>query len=98
MIAIDLDETLVYCKTGINRPPDYLFDIKLPGSVNSISAPLYVRPFAREFIRHLSALCQVVIFSGSQQIYVEKVMEILDPDNNIARLVFNDHCQRTVGG
>jgi CTD small phosphatase-like protein 2 len=51
------------------------------------------RPFLHEFLSQVAKLFEVVVFTASQQIYAEQLLDIVDPDSKyIQHRVYRDSC------
>lgn len=51
------------------------------------------RPFLQTFLERVAEMFEVVIFTASQSIYAEQVLDILDPEKKyIARRLFRESC------
>lgn len=51
------------------------------------------RPFLRLFLERAAQIFEIVIFTASQSIYAEKLLDILDPDRKIiSKRVYRESC------
>lgn len=96
-IVLDLDETLVHCRT------DMLVDIKHNFCVHFAESQatgwIYVRPFARLFLEIVARLFEVVVFTASSSSYADQVLDTLDPGGRcISRRLYRQHCSEVSGG
>jgi CTD small phosphatase-like protein 2 len=90
-LVLDLDETLVHCSTE----PISGVDLVFPVVWNGVEYRVYARkrPGLDAFMQQVSAWFEVVVFTASQQVYADKLLNILDP--NFAwfkHRVFRDAC------
>jgi NLI interacting factor-like phosphatase len=76
-LVLDLDETLVHCKVEAVDNPDFCFDVPFNGQVYCVNVKC--RPHLIEFLDVVSKKFEVVVFTASQRVYAEKLLDILDP-------------------
>jgi CTD small phosphatase-like protein 2 len=58
-----------------------------------------VRPHARAFLEAAAARFEVVVFTASQRVYAEKLLNILDPTRRLIRhRIYRDACVVVNGG
>lgn len=62
-LVLDLDETLVHSSFQPTQSCQYKIPVGIEGSVYNVY--VYRRPGAIEFIRHMSTLYEVVIYTAS---------------------------------
>ena len=76
-LVLDLDETLVHCSS--EPTPNY--DITFTVEFNGASCQVYVkkRPHLDEFLEAVSRMFEVTVFTASQRVYAERLLDILDP-------------------
>lgn len=90
-LVLDLDETLVHSSVEEIESPDMVFPVSFNGVDYSVFAR--VRPGYKEFIEFALKHFEVVVFTASQSIYADKLLDILDPENRFFHhRVFRDHC------
>ena len=54
-----------------------------------------IRPFALEVLGRLSECFNLVIFTASDRIYADKVMDLLDPENKYFKgRFYREHCYK----
>jgi len=95
-LVLDLDETLVHCTVDRVPNPDYTF----PVDYNGTTYQVYVkkRPFLDYFLRTVSKDFEVIVFTASQPVYANKLLDLLDTDDNLVEhRLFRDACLE-VGG
>ncbi|CAK84720.1 unnamed protein product (macronuclear) [Paramecium tetraurelia] len=90
-IIFDMDETLIHCNEDENDKCQFKIDIQFEDG-EIIEAGINIRNFAREIIQKLSDLCEVMIFTASQDVYANKVINILDPNNKLSYRIFRESC------
>jgi len=90
-LVLDLDETLVHCSTDPVLNPDVIF----PVVSNSFEYTVYARkrPFIEQFLAHVAQRFEVVVFTASQEVYADQLLNILDPERKyIKHRLFRDSC------
>ena len=90
-LALDLDETLVHCSIAPLSSPSLTF----PVTFNGVNYHVYVRlrPHLLTFLRALKGQFEVLIFTASQQVYADTLLDLLDPKRElIEHRVFRDSC------
>lgn len=88
---IDFAETLVHSTLEPCGDADFTF----PVNFNLQEHTVYVRcrPHLRDFLERVSSLFEIIIFTASQSIYAEQLLNVLDPKRKIFRhRVYRDSC------
>ena len=86
-----LAETLVHSTLEPQDDADFRFTV----SLNTKEHIVYVkrRPYLQIFLDRVAEMFEVVIFTASQSIYAEQVLNKLDPDNCIiSRRLYRESC------
>lgn len=86
-----LAETLVHSTLEPCDDADFTF----PVNFNLQEHTVYVRcrPHLRDFMERVSSLFEIIIFTASQSIYAEQLLNVLDPKRRIFRhRVFRESC------
>jgi len=90
-LVLDLDETLVHCSVEPVASADLVFPVEWEGVHYTIHA--YLRPGVMEFMRQVSELFEVVLFTASQPVYAGKICDFLDPNHRmIQHRLFRQSC------
>jgi CTD small phosphatase-like protein 2 len=95
-LVLDLDETLVHCSV---EPIDDA-DVRFPVMFNGVDYNVYVRkrPHLDRFLQWIAGRFEVTIFTASQQVYAEKLLSLLDPENKyINHRLYRDSCLNVDG-
>ena len=79
-LVLDLDETLVHCTTTPIPNPDLVFPVEFNGE--KFQVYVLKRPFLEQFLQAVSKLFEVVIFTASQQIYADALLNLVDKDRS----------------
>ncbi|KAG6529868.1 uncharacterized protein LOC122042801 [Zingiber officinale] len=90
-LVLDLDETLVHSTMEHCDDADFTFPIFFDMKHHTV----YVRrrPFLQLFLERVAQMFKIIIFTASQSIYAEKLLDILDPDRNIiSKRVYRESC------
>ncbi len=90
---LDIDETLVHVIRSHEKLP-HQHNLKLQRQgYPSIDIKFNLRPYAREFLEEMRAVCNVALMTASHKSYSEVMHAFLDPEKQILCGVFNkDHC------
>uniref|UniRef100_A0A7C9DMY7 FCP1 homology domain-containing protein n=1 Tax=Opuntia streptacantha TaxID=393608 RepID=A0A7C9DMY7_OPUST len=80
-LVLDLDETLVHSTLEHCEDADFTFTVFF----NMREHTVYVkeRPHLRTFLKKVAEMFEVVVFTASQSIYAEQLLDILDPDGKL---------------
>ena len=90
-LILDLDETLVHSAfTPFSRKSDLMLTINFDGE----NRLLYVlkRPYVDEFLKELSSLYEIIIFTASISEYANPLLDLLDKEKCIKYRLFREHC------
>ncbi|XP_014493803.1 CTD small phosphatase-like protein 2 isoform X1 [Vigna radiata var. radiata] len=90
-LVLDLDETLVHSTLEPCEDVDFTFPINF----NCEEHIVYVRcrPHLKDFLERVSGLFEIIIFTASQSIYAEQLLNVLDPKRKIFRhRVYRESC------
>lgn len=90
-LVLDLDETLVHSTLEHCVDADFTF----PVNFNFKEHTVYVRcrPHLRDFMERVSHLFEIIVFTASQSIYAEQLLNVLDPKRKIFRhRVYRESC------
>ncbi|KIZ06781.1 CTD small phosphatase-like protein 2 [Monoraphidium neglectum] len=93
-LVLDLDETLVH-STLDGAPGSEGAHFHFPVHFNGAEHMVHVRmrPHMRDFLERTSELFEVVVFTASQKVYAEKLLNILDPHRRLVRhRIYRDSC------
>ncbi|XP_076894654.1 uncharacterized protein LOC143547012 isoform X2 [Bidens hawaiensis] len=90
-LVLDLDETLVHSTLEPCEDADFTFTVNF----NIEDRIVYVRcrPYLKEFMERVAGLFEIIIFTASQSIYAEQLLNVLDPKRKVFRhRVFRESC------
>eukprot|EP00899_Mesostigma_viride_P008052 jgi/Mesvir1/17248/Mv07659-RA.1 len=90
-LVLDLDETLVHSSLEDSAKMDFAF----PVSYNRQCHKVFVkcRPGLTTFLERVSQLFEIIVFTASQRIYAEALLNILDPHRKHFRhRIFRESC------
>lgn len=97
-LVLDLDETLIHCNADSKEVSDAKIPIKVKDN-SIVEVGINFRPFVNEFLENMSKEYEIVIFTASHPCYANKVLDILDSNNQfISYRVFRNHCVHTESG
>jgi CTD small phosphatase-like protein 2 len=82
-LVLDLDETLVHCTVDPIEKPDLVFPVSFNGNVYQV----YVRkrPYLDYFLETVSKTFEVVVFTASQKVYADVLLDQIDPEKKVYR-------------
>ena len=91
-LILDLDETLVH---GQNIPFTQTKHQKiLQCKLNNIDTTIYVkiRPGVKEFLRKMSKIYEIIIFTASVEDYAKLLIDLIDTKNFFSYKLFREQC------
>ena len=90
-LIFDLDETLIHCCSDASQA-----DIRLPlllPSQELTTIGIQVRPYAYDCLCAASDLFEVMVFTASQKVYADTVLDYLDPTHRlIHHRLYRENC------
>ena|SRR3990167_689235 len=100
LLLLDLDETLIHCSGDLNT--DVPFQMQLT-FINDEGIPvqglLNVRPHAQEFLKSMSEVYEVVLFTASLKYYADRILKVIDPHRSyFSHVFYRDSCCKTTNG
>ena len=98
LIIFDLDETLIHCvgtqEECEGKNISKYVDLQFPGE-ETITAGINVRPYVQECIERLSKHYQLAIFTASDSLYANPVIDSIDPTGKFVTRLYRHHCVKT---
>lgn len=90
-LVLDLDETLVHSSLDTFATPDFTFPVEVGGIVHTVHVKK--RPHLAQFLAAVSKSFEVVVFTASQRVYAEQLLNVIDPKREHIRYrLFRDAC------
>ena len=91
-LVLDLDETLVHSTLdGSGEHSDFVFPVSL-GTITHMVA-VRKRTHLHTFLECMARHFEIVVFTASQQIYAEQLLDIVDPNGEYIRhRIYRDSC------
>jgi len=91
-LVLDLDETLVHCSLKCLGGSQHEVMFCLP-EVGNTTVYVKVRPYVNEFLRYAASLFELVVFTASNAIYANKIIDLIDPEKTLFQhRMFRHHC------
>eukprot|EP00347_Sterkiella_histriomuscorum_P016946 403351246 len=91
IIVVDLDLTLIY--TTIFKPENDQDAIVINKSESSLPIYVYKRPYLDTFLKDLSKMGQISIFTAGTQEYADPIIDEIDPQGLIKGRYYREHCK-----
>lgn len=76
-LVLDLDETLVHCTVQVVTDADFVFPVQFHGEVYQVYVKC--RPYLQDFLAAVAPYFEIVVFTASQKVYADALLNILDP-------------------
>jgi Dullard-like phosphatase family protein len=100
LLLLDLDETLIHCSGDLNTEVPFQMQLTF---INDEGIPvqglLNVRPYAQEFLKTMSEIYEVVLFTASLKYYADRILKVIDPHRSFFSHVFyRESCCKTTNG
>lgn len=90
-LVLDLDETLVHSTLELCDDADFSFPVHFDCQEHMV----YVRrrPHLQMFMERVAQLFEIIVFTASQSVYAEQLLNVLDPKRKLIRhRIFRDSC------
>ena len=85
-LVLDLDETLVHCSVEPIAKADLTFAVPcMDGQI--LTVQVCQRPHLLEFLTQVAQWFEIIVFTASQRVYAEKLLNLLDPERKLIRCV-----------
>lgn len=103
LLVLDLDETLVHCVNFDGRTTSATETVPFrPLGAPSSSPPGFVkfnrRPGLDKFLKNMAEHFQIVVFTASDRAYARAVLNQIDPDHHVCKLLCRESCSFTKSG
>jgi CTD small phosphatase-like protein 2 len=89
-LVLDLDETLVHCTVDAIENPDLIFPVTFNGTLYQVH--VRKRPYLDYFLESVSKTYELVVFTASQSIYANTLLDLIDPERRIRYRLFRESC------
>ena len=76
-LVLDLDETLVHCTVEAVDDADLTFPVEFHGMTYQVYVRL--RPHLNAFLEAIADKFEVIVFTASQQVYADALLNLIDP-------------------
>uniref|UniRef100_A0A7S1G7R3 FCP1 homology domain-containing protein n=1 Tax=Bicosoecida sp. CB-2014 TaxID=1486930 RepID=A0A7S1G7R3_9STRA len=95
-LVLDLDETLVHCSVEPIEDADLTFPVEFNGQTYEVF--VRKRPYLDHFLEWCASKYEVTVFTASQKVYAEKLLDLLDPRGRLVKYrLFRDSCLNVDG-
>jgi len=95
-LVLDLDETLVHCSTEPLENAELTFPVMYGGKEYQVFVRR--RPHFETFLKRVSQLFEVVVFTASQEVYASRLLDLIDPNGKyIHHRLYRDACVEVEG-
>lgn len=103
LLVLDLDETLVHCVNFDGRTNSATETVPFrPLGAPASSPPGFVkfnrRPGLDKFLKTMAEHFQIVVFTASDRAYARAVLNQIDPDQHVCKLLCRESCTFTKSG
>ncbi|CAM0139496.1 unnamed protein product [Umbelopsis sp. WA50703] len=94
-LVLDLDETLVHSSFKVTPQADMVVPVEIDGTVHNV----YVlkRPGVDLFMKRMSNVYEIVVFTASLAKYADPVLDVLDIHRVIQHRLFRESCFNHMG-
>mmetsp|Transcript_21680 Transcript_21680/g.71724 ORF Transcript_21680/g.71724 Transcript_21680/m.71724 type:complete len:412 (-) Transcript_21680:183-1418(-) len=90
-LVLDLDETLVHASLEFMEQSHLQFDVTF--KEQDYHVWVKIRPHCLEFLERLAEKFEIIVFTASQSIYADKLLNLIDPDSRLIKhRVFRNSC------
>lgn len=90
-LVLDLDETLVHSTLEPCDDADFTFSVNF--NLTDHTVFVRCRPHLKDFMERVAGLFEIIIFTASQSIYAEQLLNVLDPKRKVFRhRVYRESC------
>ena len=98
LLLIDLNETLVKVNPA-DKPKEGGIEVSFFDERRKYEFSVVFRPFLFDFLRNMSKIFEIHVFTASNLKYAEKITELIDPEKLfISRIHSRDQCLETKSG
>lgn len=98
VLVLDLDETLVHCCNFDNKVCKDTVSIALKTQFVKGILKFNIRPGVDQFLRKMADHYQIVVFTASDKEYAKAIVQHIDPNQYICKLLARDSCSFTRTG
>jgi Dullard-like phosphatase family protein len=90
-LILDLDNTLIHSTFEGHAEADFTFSVEVAQTKQLVM--VRQRPHLHTFLERASKLFEIVVFTASQKVYAEQLLDIIDPNGQYIKFrLYRDSC------
>lgn len=94
-LVLDLDETLVHSSFKATQQADMIVPVEIDGTIHNVF--VLKRPGVDTFMKRMSNIYEIVVFTASLAKYADPVLDVLDIHRVVQHRLFRESCFNHMG-